>query len=298
MLSQIASYLTRTSITMRTGTFLLVGLAVLVVVSAVEPATDEVSAATDASIVAAKAATKKALRAVKAHKDTKETDADDEQSVLKEIMNMGGPSAALAATGFAAGTGNTGSTGASGSTGATGSAHLWHFAPACNERGSFHKKLKVCKCHKGHGGKSCEFKKLNTGAFNEQLSRHESHGRYVGATNCVNGEQIGTTECECLPGWAGYHCDKRECRGKWVCANKARFCTKPTVCTADVIASTGGTGGTGSTGSTGATGATGATGPIARKPLIDKLMSNAATGPKIIKRRFTKPKRISFLKKE
>ena len=75
---------------MRTGTFLLVGLAVLVVVSAVEPATDEVSAATDASIVAAKAATKKALRAVKAHKDTKETDADDEQSVLKEIMNMGG----------------------------------------------------------------------------------------------------------------------------------------------------------------------------------------------------------------
>ena len=280
---------------MRTGTFLLVGLAVLVVVSAVEPATDEVSAATDASIVAAKAATKKALRAVKAHKDTKETDADDEQSVLKEIMNMGGPSAALAATGFAVGTGNTGSTGASGSTGATGSAHLWHFAPACNERGSYHKKLKVCNCHKGHGGKSCEFKKLNTGAFNEQLSRHESHGRYVGATNCVNGEQIGTTECECLPGWAGYHCDKRECRGKWVCANKARFCTKPTVCTADVIASTGGTGGTGSTGSTGATGATG---PIARKPLIDKLMSNAATGPKIIKRRFTKPKRISFLKKE
>jgi len=283
---------------MRTGFFLLLGLAVLVVVSAVEPATDEVSAATDASIVAAKAATKKALRAVKAHKDTKGPNADDEESILKELMNMD-PRAALSATGFAAGTGSTGSTGASGSTGATGatgSSHMWHFAPACNERGSFHKAMKVCKCHKGHGGKSCEFKKLNTGAFNEQLNRHESHGRYVGATSCVNGEQIGTHECECLPGWSGYHCDKRECRGKWVCANKARYCTKPTICTSDVVASTGGTG---STGSTGSTGATGATGPIARKPLIDKLMSSSATGPrkftKPVKRKYTKPKQKGFM---
>jgi hypothetical protein len=273
---------------MKNSFFLFAGLALVFVARAQDPV-DAVNSATDSSIAAAKAATRKALRAVKERKMKVSNDDMEEQDLLKDIVDMN-KGIVQAETSSSSGVGSTGSasgsTGATGATGATGSSHMWHFAPVCNERGSFHKMTKECHCHKSHAGKNCEFKKLNTGAYNARLDRHENHGRYVGATNCVNGEQIGTHECECLPGWAGYHCDKRECRGKWVCANKARFCTKPTVCQGEVAASTGSTGA-----STGATGGTGATGPVARNPLIEKLMSNAATGPKAVKRRYVKPKR-------
>lgn len=242
-----------------------------------DDASEAVSVATDAAIKMAKKHTKQAIEKVaKGQVPTPENNGDEEASLVSSLAGevSSGP-ASMTGASSTGGTGTTGSTGSTGASGATGSGRLWFFAPACNGRGSLHKILKKCMCHKKHGGKKCEFKKLRTGQYNHELQKVESHGRYVGVSKCLNGTPIGENDCVCFPGFSGYHCDQKECRnGKMVCANGAKFCQKSTVCRCEkgwlgsscdrpVSASTGGTGISGTTGTTGGTGATGSasTGP-------------------------------------
>jgi hypothetical protein len=248
-----------------------------------DDASEAVSVATDTAIKMAKKHTKQAIEKVakgQVPTPSNNDDSSEEASLVKslagEVSNAPVSMTGASSTGA---TGSTGSTGSTGASGATGSGRLWFFAPACNGRGSLHKILKKCICHKKHGGAKCEFKKLRTGQYNHELQKVESHGRYVGVSKCLNGTPMGENDCVCFPGFSGYHCDQKECRnGKMVCANGVKFCQKSTVCRCEkgwlgpscdrpVSASTGGTGLTGSTGSTGGTGATGSasTGPAAQK---------------------------------
>lgn len=263
-------------------------LACFVAAALADPADVEetVNAATDDAVKAAKKATKAAIMNIKkgAPKVAEDVtlDASDEDAIKADLTQS------VASTG-AASTGTTGGTGSTGATGATGPSRIHYQAPACNGRGDLHRDTQKCKCLKRHGGRQCQFKKLNTGPFSHALQRHENHGRYVGMTMCLNGTPLGESDCVCDPGWAGYHCDKRECKnGRWVCGKKEKYCKVPTVCVCkpgftgkfcsiSITSRTGSTGASGATGVTGATGLKGlkkyfsaATGPKAEKPVIHR----------------------------
>jgi len=258
-----------------------------------EDASEAVNVATDAAIKSAKKSTKRAIENVArggapAVADEHEMDREEASMVqsLTGDTNVAGPASASGTGSTGSASGSTGNTGSTGSTGATGSSRLWFFAPACNGRGSLHTEKNKCICHKKHGGNQCEFKKLRTGAYNHDLRKVESHGRYVGVSKCKNGTPMGENDCVCFPGYSGYHCDQKECRnGKMVCAGGVKYCQKSTVCRCDFgwtgascdrpIVATGNTGGTGMTGMSGSTGSA-STGPAAMKSIRYKRNSKPA----------------------
>eukprot|EP00945_MAST-04E_sp_MAST-4E-sp1_P003959 g3959.t1 len=234
------------------------------------------NAATDDAVKMAKKATKAAINSVKggAGKVSADVSLDEaeEEAIKADIV----PAAVTSGT---ASTGGTGATGSTGATGATGAARLWYFAPSCNGRGHLHRESQKCQCQRRHGGQACQYKRLNTGPYSHHLGRTEKHGRYVGQSMCLNGTPLGEDDCVCNPGWAGYHCDKRECKnGRWTCGKSGKYCKVPTVCECKPgfqgrfcsISISSRTGSTGATGATGAATGSAATGPKAEESVVSR----------------------------